>query len=111
MSEITLEEYQEFVETTWIREDTPQAEELRIFYGLIGEIGEIAELNKKFMRDGGDPEQWRENIIKEFGDALYYFAKLANFFDIDLDDVLVTNVLKLTSRKDRGVIGGSGDDR
>ena len=55
---VTLEEYQAFVETTWIREAEPKAEELRIFYGIIGELGEIAELNKKFMRDGGDPKEW-----------------------------------------------------
>ncbi len=108
---VTLEEYQAFVETTWIREDTPLGEELRIFYGIVGELGEIAELNKKFMRDGGDPEKWRKNFIKEFGDIFYYLAKYANLFDVELNDVLVENVLKLTSRKDRGVIKGSGDNR
>ena len=108
---VTLEEYQEFVETTWIRETEPAKEELRIFYGIIGELGEIAELNKKFMRDGGDHVEWRKNMIKEFGDLLYYVAKYANFFDMDLDESLVGNVFKLTDRKERGVIGGSGNDR
>lgn len=111
MQKITLEEYQEFVETTWLREETPVAEELRIFYGIVGELGEIAELNKKYMRDGGDYKVWRENAEKEFGDVMYYIAKYANYFDISLDDILAKNVMKLTSRKDRGVIGGSGDNR
>ena len=111
MDNVTLEEYQDFVETTWIREDSPAKEELRIFYGIVGELGEIAELNKKIMRDGGDASEWRKNITKEFGDVFYYLAKYANFFDIDLNEVLVTNVIKLSSRKDRGVIQGSGDER
>jgi len=111
MDNVTLEEYQDFVETTWLRENSPAKEELRIFYGIIGELGEIAELNKKIMRDGGDPEVWRKNLVKEFGDVLYYLAKYANFFDVDLNEVLVKNVIKLTSRKDRGVLHGSGNDR
>ena len=108
---VSLEEYQEFVETTWLREDNPQAEELRIFYGIVGELGEIAELNKKYMRDGGDDLTWRKNMVKEFGDVFYYLAKYANFFDVDISDALVENVLKLSSRKERGMIGGSGNDR
>ena len=111
MNEITLDEYQEFVESTWIPEETPLGEELRIFYGIVGELGELSELNKKFMRDGGDPEEWRENFKKEFGDIFYYLAKFANYFDIDLTEVLQLNVLKLTSRKERNVIKGSGDNR
>ena len=110
-NEVLLEEYQAFVETTWIPEDTPVSEELRIIYGLYGELGEIAELNKKYMRDGGDAFEWRDNFEKELGDVLYYIAKLANFFDVKLDDVLVQNVLKLESRFKRNKIHGSGDNR
>lgn len=113
MDKVTLEEYQDFVETTWLKESSSTREELRIFYGIIGELGEIAELNKKFMRDGlpDGIDDWRKNIKKEFGDVFYYLAKYANYFDIDLNEVLALNVIKLSSRKDRGVIGGSGNDR
>ena len=109
--EITLEEYQEFVDTTWLNADTPALNELRIMCGLIGELGEIAEKTKKYLRDGGDPDKYREEVTKEFGDLLYYIAKYANFLDIELNDVIVANVFKLTERKEKGNIKGSGDNR
>ena len=108
---ITLEEYQIGVEATWMPEKSLEREELRIIYGLYGELGEVAELNKKYMRDGGDPEVWREKFEGELGDVMYYIAKLANFFDVQLEDVLVKNSIKLFDRKERGVIKGTGSDR
>ena len=108
---ITLEEYQAFVETVWLDAENPTENELRIMCGLIGELGEIAEKTKKYLRDGGDQTEYRRKITLEFGGLLYYIAKYANFLDIELDDVLVANVLQLTDRKERGVIKGSGDDR
>lgn len=108
---ISLEEYQVIVENTWTPESTPAQEELRIVYGIFGELGEIAELNKKYMRDGGDPKEWRKHIKKEFGDVFYYLAKYANFFDLDLEEILIDNTLKLADRKERGVIKGSGNER
>ena len=108
---VTIEEYQDFVETTWINADTPTENELRIMCGLIGELGEIAEKTKKYLRDGGDPDTYRTEITKEFGGLTYYLFKYANFLDIDMNDVIVGNVEQLTSRKERGVIQGSGDNR
>ena len=108
---ITLEEYQVGVEATWIPSKKPEHEELRIVYGIIGELGEIAELNKKWMRDGGDPDVWRKRFEAEFGDFMYYVAKFANYFDVQLEDVLVNNSIKLFDRKERGVIKGSGSNR
>lgn len=77
--------------------------------GLVGEAGEIAEKVKKQIRDGklvaGD------DIIKELGDVMFYVTAIANYFDSDLDEVLQRNVDKLNSREERGVLGGSGDNR
>ncbi len=77
--------------------------------GLVGEAGEIAEKVKKQIRDGklaagGD-------IIKELGDVMFYVTALANYYDSDLDEVLQRNVDKLNDREERGVLGGSGDNR
>ncbi len=108
---VTIEEYQAFVETTWATAKTPAEKELRLFLGMMGELGEIAEKTKKYLRDGGDPDKYRKEIILEFGDFFYYFAMYANFLDIDLNEVLSENVLKLMSRHERGVVKGSGDNR
>ena len=81
--------------------------------GLMGEVGEIAEKVKKIIRDGGGivSEQKRQELKKELGDVLWYLAQLATEFNLDLNDVAETNIEKLQSRKERGVLGGSGDER
>ena len=109
--ELTIREYQEFVDTAWISDDSELEKELKIVYGMMGELGEIAELNKKFMRDGGDPKIWRAKLIKEFGDHMFYFVTYMNFFDVDVREVLAENVLKVIDQHERGVVNGSGDNR
>lgn len=81
--------------------------------GLCGEAGEVAEKIKKYFRDGikGDPEEWREDLVKEMGDVLWYLANLAEVFEVDFSDAAITNIEKLASRQQRGVLGGSGDNR
>lgn len=77
--------------------------------GLCGESGEIAEKVKKWLR--GDHEIPREDLLKELGDPLWYLTALAYDLGYSLQDVVDANVSKLSSRKERGVLKGSGDDR
>ncbi|MFT5831910.1 MAG: NTP pyrophosphatase (non-canonical NTP hydrolase) [Candidatus Paceibacteria bacterium] len=85
--------------------------------GLIGEAGEVADKIKKLQRDQGvfTPSEvtaeTKAEITKELGDVLWYVAQLATEFGVDLDEVAQQNIDKLLSRLDRGVIGGSGDNR
>lgn len=50
-------------------------------------------------------------IAKEVGDVLWYVATMANDLGISLESIAEMNIEKLKSRKARGVIGGSGDNR
>jgi NTP pyrophosphatase (non-canonical NTP hydrolase) len=77
--------------------------------GMAGESGEIANKIKKVMRDGATLDT--EDIKKEIGDVLWYCAGLCTVIGISLDDVAETNIAKLMSRKERGVIAGNGDNR
>jgi len=43
--------------------------------------------------------------------VLWYVANLAADLGMPLDTVAARNLEKLADRKQRGVIGGSGDDR
>lgn len=83
--------------------------------GLCGEAGEVAEKIKKYMRDGreriGSWEELRQTVRKELGDVLWYVSAVANELDLSLQDIATANIEKLQSRKARGVISGSGDDR
>lgn len=81
--------------------------------GLAGEAGEIANKVKKILRDNsGELEEGvRQNLISELGDVLWYVAALATDLKTELSEVANKNIEKLNSRKNRGTIGGSGDNR
>ena len=81
--------------------------------GLAGEAGEIANKVKKILRDnsGELEEDVRQNLISELGDVLWYIAALATDLNVELSEVANKNIEKLNSRKNRGTIGGSGDNR
>ena len=81
--------------------------------GLVGESGEVAEKVKKIIRDdkGKLNEEKRKEIEKELGDVLWYLAQLATELKLSLEDIAQLNLRKLQSRKERGVLQGSGDDR
>lgn len=89
------------------------ADSLYPFLGLCGEAGEVAELAKKCLRDDGGvwSEERRNALKKELGDAMWYIADIARAHGFTLTDIAQTNLDKLYSRKARGVIHGSGNDR
>lgn len=90
------------------REDSPLGGLVYCAIGLAGESGEVVEKVKKAWRDGDlDPDA----IERELGDVLWYVAMLADVLGRDLEDVARNNVHKLSDRKERGVLGASGDER
>jgi len=103
---MTFNEYQEEPKKTAI-----YPTEYRLVYpalGLTGEAGEVAEKVKKMVRDG---KLDTDGLKKELGDVLWYLAALASDLGVTLEEVAAGNVAKLRSRAERGVIGGSGDNR
>lgn len=76
--------------------------------GLVGEAGEYSEKVKKLLRDGVFD---KVAAAKELGDVLWYLTRAANELDFGLKDIAELNIEKLTSRKERGVLQGSGDER
>lgn len=95
---------------------------------LAGEAGEVAEKIGKLMRDKGyqageqfsnapyfngvdERIAWEDSMVKELGDVLWYISALASELGVNLDYVAQTNLGKLKSRQERGVLGGSGDNR
>jgi NTP pyrophosphatase (non-canonical NTP hydrolase) len=84
-----------------------------LILGLASEAGEVAGKLKKIIRDNesvvGAHEQ--QVICKELGDVLWYIAQIALELNTTLESVAMMNIEKLSDRKTRGVIGGSGDSR
>ena len=77
--------------------------------GLAGEVGEVLNKVKKKIRD--DAVLDKEAIAGEIGDCMWYIAALSSDLDLSMDKIASDNIAKLQSRKDRGVIKGSGDNR
>tara|TARA_R100001377_G_scaffold32179_1_gene17570 strand:- start:221 stop:604 length:384 start_codon:yes stop_codon:yes gene_type:complete len=77
--------------------------------GIVGEAGEVAEKLKKSLRDGATFD--KEGVKLELGDVLYYIAITANGIGSNLQEIAELNIKKLNSRKERGVLQGSGDNR
>lgn len=100
-----------------------------MFLNLVGEMGEFASKVAKAIRkdkmqiDGNDAipnidldgtdlgDEWFDDLRKEAGDILWQLSGLCAVMDWRLEDVAQDNLDKLASRKERGVIDGSGDNR
>jgi NTP pyrophosphatase (non-canonical NTP hydrolase) len=109
---LTLTEYQKKARSTAIYPDIGE----NIYYptlGLAGEVGEVCNKIKKIQRDKGGQwsEEDRQTIKKEIGDCMWYVASVCSEFQLDLGEVAQANLDKLASRKERGVLQGSGDNR
>ena len=81
--------------------------------GCAAEAGEVAGKWAKAVRDNGGilDEERRAELLKEVGDNLWFLALICEVMGTTLDEVAEANLNKLMSRKERGVLGGSGDNR
>jgi NTP pyrophosphatase (non-canonical NTP hydrolase) len=106
-----LKDYNEFTKTTAIYPTALAYDESEAMYlalGLADEAGEVAGKIKKLFRDGHlDPEA----LTKELGDVLWYLTRLSDWNGVTLEEIMLKNTEKLRDRKERGVLGGSGDER
>lgn len=107
---MTLSEYQDRAAGT----DVGQASRHEALnYGIValcGEAGELANKWKKVLRKDGDTFP-TEVFVDELGDVLWYLAKIARDLSVTLEVVGARNLEKLQSRKERGTLKGSGDNR
>ena len=110
-----LNEYQEKAAATATYPHAGNGDMTALAYvGLgLGEAGEVQGKIKKILRDdnGVVEDHHRIALAKEAGDLLWYVSRLAAEIDVSLDYIAQLNLDKLESRRARGVIGGSGDDR
>ena len=79
--------------------------------GLSAEAGEVAGKYAKYVRDDTSADVLAEEMKKELGDVLWFVAVLGAFYGFTLQDISDANIKKLSSRKQRNVLTGSGDNR
>lgn len=125
-----LNEYQDKAMTTNAASSDNETYSL---FGLIAEVGEIADkvakgvrkeliqLDNNFIYEGRNAVvdatttleyvEFEEGMKKELGDVLWFVAHLAHRFGWSLDEVAQLNLDKVADRAKRGVIVGNGDNR
>lgn len=113
---MTIDEYSQRALTTLSDSHGLQDIDARLvsqLFGLVEESGEVAGKFKKLIRDknGELDDESKKEVLKELGDVLWYVNSVAHLLGSDLSSVAKTNLDKLASRKERGVISGSGDNR
>lgn len=101
-----LQEYTEFTRTTAIYPSDQKFTYLGL--GLASEAGEVAGKIKKVIRDHGIDVT---GVTAELGDVFWYLIRLCDELQVSPESIIRDNMAKLASRKERGVLGGSGDNR
>lgn len=72
---------------------------MNITLGLGGETGEVLDVIKKHYCHTEKPhEQFRQKLVYELGDVLFYWLKCLEFFGITIEEVVHANREKLASR-------------
>lgn len=97
---MNLHEYQLEQKRTWNVSWIWDRQFQNAVLGVIGELGEVADIRKKADYHGHeyDPDKMRE----ELGDLLHYVCALVSLHGFSLDDVAQTNVRKLRARYPNG---------
>lgn len=116
MSDLTFNEYQEGADTTAIYPEAHTGSFNALSYAILGltnEAGEVAGKLKKVWRDNGGilTGETADGIASELGDVFWYLAAAATELGYSMEEIAFANLEKLASRAERGVIGGSGDNR
>ena len=101
-----IDKYQTWAKSIWVTPDTDVKDQIvHALLGLTTEVGEIADLYKKpwftphrLNKVAADPDKWFDDLTKELGDVLYYLVVLAEIHQINMSDVLKTNIEKLEAR-------------
>lgn len=122
--ELTLNEYQTLAMATCM---DSCANLSYMAFNLIGEMGEFASKLAKAIRKGeamidcnqlitecgsnAMTKQELHDLKAEAGDIAWQLAGLCKVMGWSLEEVCQENLAKLASRKQRGVIDGSGDNR
>ena len=94
--------------------------------GLSEEAGEVCGKIAKFIRhnNGMTPQdaekssspimrdevaKFRTALMSELSDVMWMVAEIATLNGLGLDEIMEYNIVKLTERRNKGLIDGSGD--
>ena len=89
-------EYMPLARRTCVRLPTQLLDDMHYTMGMVTEVGELLDVFKKHLAYG-KPIDW-VNVKEEVGDFLWYLANFCYDHNIDLEQVMATNIAKLKAR-------------
>ena len=95
----------------WLRTWTGPNRIERAFLGLAGEVGEIMECRKKYLRGDYDHNEYVRRLTKEIPDAQFYLDMIAYESGVDKEKACKDKLDQLAARAKSGTIMGDGSDR
>ena len=109
-------EYQKQATETAIYPEAGTGSNHAVYYcgfGAASEVGEIAGKIHKTMRDDNCSMTYdrRVQIRQEIGGALWFLSQLCREIGFTFQEAADENLAILASRKERGTLSGSGDNR
>lgn len=93
---MNLKEYRRLARTTRKNLLMDRMDDLHMILGLMTEIGEVADIFKKQIAYGVEPD-W-VNVQEEIGDFLWYVVNFCDLHNFDLEKILDMNIAKLATR-------------
>ncbi len=97
-----LHEYQlEALKTDQVpgnRKDKDDAGIMVPLLGLAGEAGSLLTEYKKWLREGASYQIFKDRVVEELGDILWYVANIASKEDLNLEVVAEENLKKVRRR-------------
>ena len=72
--------------------------------GLVGEIGTVVSILKKRLVHGGPYPGFRDELLEELGDALWYLTSVATRYEISLEEIATKNLAKARFFSDPGEV-------
>ncbi|KRM68680.1 nucleoside triphosphate pyrophosphohydrolase family protein [Apilactobacillus ozensis] len=93
---MNFEEYQKEANKTLIGDEQVLT---NCALGLASETGQLVDLVKKYTFHG--EEMSKEQLTKEMGDVLWYLSQVAEWNDINFDDVAKYNIQRLRNKKNK----------
>ena len=97
---MNIDEYQALAMET-IQFDKSESHALSIvMLGLNGEVGSLSTEYKKKIRDGESYTIFRDKVIEELGDIIWYLTAIATIENVQLSEILEHNLKKTQGRWD-----------
>ena len=95
-NELTFEEYQKLSVRTCNDLGNTTSNDTHMIFGMVTEVAELADAYKKHWAYGKELDM--VNVKEELGDLLFYISNFAKFNNINLGEIMYTNVEKLKAR-------------